>query len=148
MTLQELLNALNEKLGLDLVYEGGATALEIDGIPVILQEAEDGIVLVHADLGEIPVDRQDALAAAAMEANYLYQGTGGATLAVDPADGHLHLQKYNWLDRTDADKALEALDRFAETATQWQALLTAPLEDAPASQTDGELPLSNEFMRM
>ncbi len=148
MTLQELLNALNEKLGLDLVYEGGATALEIDGIPVILQEAEDGIVLVHADLGEIPVDRQDAIAAAAMEANYLYQGTGGATLAVDPADGHLHLQKYNWLDRTDADKALEALDRFAETATQWQALLTAPLEDAPASQTDGELPLSNEFMRM
>ncbi len=148
MTLQELLNALNEKLGLDLVYEGGATALEIDGIPVILQEAEDGIVLVHADLGEIPVDRQDAIAAAAMEANYLYQGTGGATLAVDPADGHLHLQKYNWLDRTDADKALEALDRFAETATQWQALLTAPLEDAPTSQTDGELPLSNEFMRM
>ncbi len=148
MTLQELLNALNEKLGLDLVYEGGATALEIDGIPVILQEAEDGIVLVHADLGEIPVDRQDAIAAAAMEANYLYQGTGGATLAVDPADGHLHLQKYNWLDRTDADKALEALDRFAETATQWQALLTAPLEDAPASQTDEELPLSNEFMRM
>jgi len=49
--------------------------------------------LVRADLGEIPPDRRDAFAYAALEANYLYQGTGGATLAVNPADSHLHLQK-------------------------------------------------------
>ena len=34
-----------------------------------------------------------------MKANFLYQGTGGATLAVNPADGRLHVHKYNWMER-------------------------------------------------
>ena len=44
----------------------------------------------------------------------------------NPSDGHLHLQKYNWLERLDADKALAMLTRFAETAALWRRLKDEP----------------------
>lgn len=154
MNFPQLLTTLGETLGLELAEEGGATALEIDGITIVLQEAsDDGILLTHADLGEVPLDRRESLAAAALEANYLYQGTGGSTLALDRITGHLHLQRYNWLDRTSPQEAIEALDRFAETATLWQGLLTEPLREQTTGNEDGAAPdddlsLSGNYMRM
>ena len=134
MTFGELIEGLGKKLGVEIEDAGGAAALEIDGQAVILQQAGDDLLLVRADLGEIPPDRRDALACAALEANYLYQGTGGSTLAFNPGDGHLHLQRYNWLARTAVDKALEALTRFAETAALWRRLMDKAQDDAaPAS---------------
>ena len=111
MTFGELIDGLGKNLGIELTDEGGATAVEVDGTPVILHAANDDLLLMHADLGEIAPDSRDRVFAAAMEANFLYQGTGGATLAVDSRDGHLHLQKYNWLDRLDAEKAVTDIAR-------------------------------------
>ena len=149
MTFPQLLAALSEKLELELVDEGGATAIEIDGTTIVLQEAGDGLLLMHADLGEIPPDRRESLASAALQANYLYQGTGGSTLAANPSDGHLHLQRYNWLDRSDADKSLDALSRFADTAFRWKELLSAPLE-APAEEAGApsDFSLASGYMKM
>ena len=95
MTFGELVDKLGAKLGVEIEDAGGAVALQIDGETVIVQHADDDLVLLRADLGEIPPDRRDALASAALGGNFLYRGTGGATLAVNPADSHLHLQKYN-----------------------------------------------------
>ena len=132
MTFGELVEGLGTKLGVEIEDAGGAVALQIDGETVILQHADDDLVLLRADLGEIPPDRRDALASAALRGNFLYRGTGGATLAVNNADWHLHLQKYNWLGRLDADKALDMLSRFADTAVLWKKLVreaSAPRED-------------------
>ena len=125
MTFGELVDGLGAKLGVEIEDAGGAVAFEIDGETVILQQANDDLVLVHADLGEIPPDRRDAFASAALEANFLYNGTGGATLAVNPANAHLHLQKYNWLGRMDVEKAVDMLSRFAETAAAWKRVASA-----------------------
>lgn len=135
MTFGKLIEDLSAKLGVEIEDAGGAFALEIDGETVVLQQANDDLVLMRADLGEIPPDRRDAFAAAALEANFLYRGTGGATLAVNPNDGHLHLQKYNWLERIDIDKALDMLSRFAETVAVWKRLAAEVAETA-----DGESP--------
>ena len=93
-----------------------------------------------ADLGEIPPDRRETFAAAALEANFLYKGTGGATLAVNPNDGHLHLQKYNWLERMDADKALDMLSRFAETIATWKRLAAEVPAEERLSPMESALP--------
>ena len=132
MTFGELVEGLGTKLGVEIEDAGVAVALQIDGETVIVQHADDDLVLLRADLGEIPPDRRDALASAALEGNFLYKGTGGATLAISPADMHLHLQKYNWLDRLDAEKAFNMLSRFADTAVLWKKLVreaSAPRED-------------------
>ena len=131
MTFGELIEGLGKNLGVELTDEGGAAAVEVDGIPVVLQRASDDLLLVHADLGEIAPENRERVLAAAMEANFLYQGTGGATLAVDSRDGHLHLQKYNWLDRIDMDKVLSGLTRFADTVKAWKGISSSPTAETP-----------------
>ena len=131
MTFGELIEGLGKSLGVEMPDEGGAAAVEVDGIPVVLQRASDDLLLVHADLGEVAPDSRERVLAAAMEANFLYQGTGGATLAVDSRDGHLHLQKYNWLDRIDMDKAMSGLTRFADTVKAWKGIASSPTAEAP-----------------
>ena len=132
-----MVEVLGEKLGLELVDEGGATAIEVDGLPLILQQANDDLLLIHADLGEMAPECREGIMSAAMEANYLYQGTGGATLSVNPRDGHLHLQKYNYLERLDAEKGFELLERFAQTLQSWRNIIA----DYKPSQQGTEAPL-------
>ena len=132
MTFGEFIDKLGAKLGVEIEDAGGAFAFQVDGEVVVVQQADDDLVLLRTDLGEIPPDRRDALAVAALEGNFLYKGTGGATLAISPADMHLHLQKYNWLDRLDAEKAFNMLSRFADSAVLWKKLVreaSAPRED-------------------
>ena len=148
MTFGELIDGLGKNLGIELTDEGGATAVEVDGIPVVLHAANDDLMLIHADLGEIAPDSRERVFAAAMEANFLYQGTGGSTLAVDSRDGHLHLQKYNWLDRLDAEKAVADIARFADMVKTWKGLVAETAASAPAT-TDGlSVPMSGGFMQV
>ncbi|MBQ8125833.1 MAG: type III secretion system chaperone [Kiritimatiellae bacterium] len=122
MTFGELIDVLGKRLGVEIEDAGGAAALEIDGETVVLQDAGE-LLLVRAEVGEIPADGREGILASAMEANFLYQGTGGATLAVNPADGRLHLQKYNWMERLDADSVLAAIGNMADTAAAWRRVL-------------------------
>ena len=142
MTFGEFIDKLGAKLGVEIEDAGGAFAFQVDGEVVVVQQADDDLVLLRADLGEIPPDRRDALAVAALEGNFLYRGTGGATLAISPADMHLHLQKYNWLDRLDAEKAFNMLSRFADSAVLWKKLVreaSAPREDFLSEVISSEL---------
>lgn len=122
MTFGELIDVLGKRLGVEIEDAGGAAALEIDGETVVLQDAGE-LLFVRAEVGEIPADGREGILASAMEANFLYQGTGGATLAVNPADGRLHLQKYNWMERLDADSVLAAIGNMADTAAAWRRVL-------------------------
>lgn len=144
MTFEKLIEELNAKLGVEIENAGDAFALDVDGETVVLQMAgvPDGdLLLMCADLGATSEGKRAAVASAALEANFLYQGTGGATLAMNPADAHLYIHRYDWLDRLDAEKALEALSRFADTAAAWRRILndvpeagavTEPAEGVPA----------------
>jgi len=149
MQYVELVKALGQKLGLELDGADGAVGIDVDGVLVILQLAggRDGDILFsHSDLGEVPAERMDSLLKSALQANFLYQGTGGAAFAVNPADGHLHLQRYDWLARLDADRAFDALNRFADTVAAWRRIL------ADCSQTPSSLQspadLAPSFMRV
>ena len=145
MTFGEVIDGIGKNLGLELADEGGAAAVQVDGSPIILHMAGDDLLLMHADIGEIPPENRDRIRAAALEANFLYQGTGGATLAVDPNSGHLHLQKYNWLDRLDVEKAVESLTRFADTVTTWKELV-AEASAVPEPSAAQESSPSGGFM--
>ena len=151
MEFRRLIESLAEKIGIEITDEGGAAAVGIDGLTVILHQADEDLLLLHADLGEVPAAGRDALAVAALRANFLYQGTGGSTLAINPHDGHLHVQKYNWLDRLDPDKALDTLSRFADTSLKWQKLLSdySSLNDGAAEEARPEdASVFGDFMKV
>ncbi len=151
MEYPELVKALGGKLGIELDGADGAVGIEVDGVPVILQLAggRDGDILFsHSDLGEAPAERMESLLESALQANFLYQGTGGATVAMNPADGHLHLQRYDWLARLDADRALEALTRFADTVAAWRRIIADCRQAASSAQPPSELPAAAPFLRV
>ena len=122
MTFGKVIESLGERLGRDIEDAGGAAAVDIDGIVVVLQDAGE-LLLFRAEIGELPEDGKDALLASAMNANFLYQGTGGSTLALDPSTGRLVVQKYNWLERLDPETVFDTLERFADTAAAWRRIL-------------------------
>ena len=143
MTFATLLETLSERLGTPLENAGGATALEIDGSPVILQDAGD-LLLLRAEIGDLPEDGREPLLTAVLEANHLYGGTGGGTLALEPGVPRLLLQKYTWFDRLDPDAVPDLLTRFAATAASWRRLLAdySPSAASPASPP----PPSTDFL--
>ena len=83
-----------------------------------------------------------------MEANFLYQGTGGATLAVNPRDAHLYIQKYNWLDRLDTEKAVSGLTRFADTVKTWKELVSESTASTPLSADNLPASTLDDFMQV
>ena len=149
MRFDDLLASLGERLGVEIEDAGGAAAMEVDGVPVILRDAGD-ILLLHTEVGEIPSDGRESILAAAMEANWLYEGTGGGTLAVNPADGCLNLEKYTWFDRLDPEDALSMIERFVATVETWRRILSdyhrAPSVDEPGKVPDLPYPPPGEFL--
>lgn len=142
MTFGGLIGSLGERLGVEIEDAGGAAAVEIDGAAVILQDAGE-LLLLRAEVGELPEEGGDALLASAMRANFLYQGTGGSTLALDPDTGRLVIQKYNWLERLDPETVFAMLERFADTTDAWRRILADFRPDAvqtepPASSLGAE----------
>ncbi len=144
MTFKGIIEALGARLGVEIEDAGGAAAVEIDGAAVILQDAGE-LLLLRAEIGEIPGDGRERFLASAMEANFLYQGTGGATLALDPQTGHLVIQKYNWLERLDAETAFTTLERFADIAATWRRTIVdfSTHDDASAKSSESEHFLSS-----
>ena len=141
MTFEKMIEMLGAKLGIELEDAGGAAAVEIDGTTVILQDAGE-LLLIRTEIGEIPPDTRASILASAMEANFLYQGTGGATLAVNPVDGKLHIHKYNWLDRLDVDAVIDAMYKLSTVVAAWRRILsdcrpdTAPGDALPLGDGD------------
>ena len=62
MKFTRLVESLAEKLGIEITDEGGAAAVGIDGLTVLLHEADDDLLLFHADLGEIPAGQASGAA--------------------------------------------------------------------------------------
>ena len=149
MTFGNLIEALGGKLGIEIEDAGGAAAVETDGTTVVLQDAGE-LLLLRAEVGEIPADGKETILLSAMEANFLYQGTGGATLAVNHEDGRLHVHKYNWMERLDADTVLEALEKLSRTVAAWRKILAdyRPEAEAPGASETGSAPAAGmDFFR-
>ena len=148
MTFEDIIGALGKRLEIDIEDAGGAAAMEIDGVNVVLQDAGE-LLLMRAEVGELPEGGEAEILAAAMKANFLYQGTGGATLAVNPADGMLHVHKYNWMERLDAETVLDAIDKLADTASAWRKILADYTPGAAAADVDRPLNLGDSgFMQI
>ena len=123
MDFRGFVEALGRTLGMRLENVGGACGLDIDGVTVMLHDAAD-LVLVTAEIGPPPPEEGlETLFRTALKANWLYRGTGGATLAINPEDGSVWLEKYNFLERLDGEKGVEMITGFAETVKTWRELV-------------------------
>jgi hypothetical protein len=135
-SLQRLLEKLRIVLSLpDLRFnedkvcclsEPGELDLQMEWVP------EPGRLMLLSPLGPIGSDPQRARALLA--ANFLFGGTRGETLSLEPESDQVFLCAGIELDELSTAHAIELIERFIDTAKQWRALLakgataTTPLQ--------------------
>lgn len=145
MTFSDLVAALSKEFGMEIEIENDACAVRAsaaDGksVTVLLQGFDDrGAILATADLGAPPPERLEHLFRSMLEANDLFRDTGGATLSLDPATGHVRLQRFDALDAVAEAGAAKALLAFTDVAAAW-ANIVRDYRDAPAEKSDEAAP--------
>ena len=125
MCFEDIVAVLERAFSLELKVVQDTTVFEVaseDGgtkVQVFVQDvSERKLVLMSADLGEPPPDGGEKLFRTLLEANNLFSGTAGATLALDAAAGRFRLQKHESSDEL-ANDAEAKLVSFIETALFW-----------------------------
>ena len=147
MDFDKFIQSLGQKLNLEIEAEGGVCGLDIDGVSVMLHEAGD-LVLFMAEIGvPPPEDGLEALYRVALQANWLYGGTAGSTLTINPETGSIWLEKYTWLDRIDPDKSLDMVDRFADVAKTWREFVSEYKADLSSGSDGTEAHETGAFMQ-
>ena len=88
MEFEDAIAVLGKDLGIDLVVEDGVAefvATSKDGdepVEVAISAMDDGeSAVLSADLGEMPTEGADELMLRMLEANHLFDATGGASLS-------------------------------------------------------------------
>lgn len=125
MVFEDIIAVVERMLKVELAVVQGTTVFEVAGedggrVQVLVQdESERHRVLLSADLGEPPPEGEATLFRTMLEANNLFSGTAGATLALDAATGRFRLQKAEIPEElaNDVDGHLVA---FIETALNWR----------------------------
>jgi hypothetical protein len=142
MVFEDIVAVLERAFKLELSVVQDTTVFEVaseDGstkVQVLLQSvSERKLVLLSADLGEPPPEGCEKLFRTMLEANNLFSGTAGATLALDQTAGRFRLQKYESPDEL-ANDAEAKLVSFIETALVW----SRSIADFRPSNEEGDSP--------
>lgn len=144
MTFKDTIAVLARKLGVDIALEGDACALRArakDGTAVTVWMQgydERGALLMGADLGAPPPERLERLYRAMLEGNDLFRDTGGATLSIDPATGHVRLQRFDPLEALEEVGPDKAFAAFADVAAAWTEIIRN-FRDAPVGEGTGDI---------
>ena len=153
MYFNELIRGLAERIGIGGEIEVDSDQrclLEFDGMGVVIQgvDAAETVALL-SPVGMPPPENPEQLYRALLEANYLFQGTSGATLSVNPDGGGVMLCRQLDGKSLDADGLLVALDAFLNTLVAWRSFVGEYRAKQAETETpdDAALPgLSGDFI--
>lgn len=128
MEFEDAIAALGKDLGIDLLVEDGVAgfvATSQDGdepLEVSISAMDDGeSAVLSADLGELPATDADELMLRMLEANHLFESTGGATLSLE--DGHAKLERYVNLVALQRGDGAKIVPLFVERARTWRGIV-------------------------
>lgn len=143
MAFEDIVAVIGRAFGTELAIVQGTTAFEVAGedggnrIRVIIQdESEHNRVLLSADLGEPPPEGAERLFRTMLEANHLFSGTAGATLALDASAGRFRLQMAEPADEL-ANNAGRRIESFIDAAFVWHRAIADFRPDAGDGEAGG-----------
>lgn len=104
--------------------ERGLVALGIDDLRIFVQHVpETERLVVYVDLGAIPEAGAARFERTMLEANCLFRGTSGATLARHPETGGLFINRQESLRALDVDGFCALMEGFVDLSRTWKGLL-------------------------
>jgi len=119
---------------LKLDEDGACTLSFDDNITVNLRlDPETDAVVLYSPLGLLEADGSVAVKDALLEANLLFQGTGGCTLGVDSNMGLVVLAYREHVAQVRAPLLMERIEAFVNVAEAWRERL----ERLQSGQADG-----------
>ncbi len=146
MDYNELIAGFADKLGLGgITTNDGITALKFDDMKVeIVHNEVDRSVLFYGVIGQGPVEDIPKYNAFLLQANFLFQGTGGATLSQNPSTKEYVLVRAYPLEHLDIDAFIAALEGFVNGLERWRLLLTnfSPVKNEADTMLQEPLPFS------
>ena len=125
MEFEELLKKLAEACGIDRLEpdESHMVHLGADGSALtIVGDPETRMVVLFSEIGELPLEKREAFYEQALKANWLFQGGGGATLAINPESGILALNRAMPMEALDGDRFVELVRGFLACLVRWRQL--------------------------
>lgn len=125
MEFEELLKKLAEACGIDRLEpdESHMVHLGADGSALtIVGDPETRMVVLFSEIGDLPLEKREAFYEQALKANWLFQGGGGATLAINPESGVLALNRALPMDALDGVRFVEVVRTFLSVLIQWREL--------------------------
>lgn len=155
--IEELIHEFNNAAGIkDVPAADGVWKFSADGavFGVSADEADENVYL----FGEIPnpvAGREEAFRKTLLEANYFFNGTGGATLSINPETGAYTLIAVEKLDRLSPESFFAFVEKFVNSLSTWKAIAISAGDsdnDAPShgpeSEPEAALFPSNGFMQV
>ncbi len=137
-----LLAALGRQVGIAelALDEAGCCVLAFDDVVLHLEaDEQSGRLFLYADLGDAPDGLGEAFHRELLAANLMWQGTGGATLSLDPAGRRFVLGHAVPVDRIGEVDFVATVERFVDIAEIWQRRIAdagsqpaEPVEPPPA----------------
>ena len=126
MDFTELLDCLSKECGMDRLEPDDSHMVHLgagDSPLTIVGDPETRTVMLLSELGELPELGCEAFYKQALKANWLFQGGGGAALAINPETDILSLNRALPMDALDGAGFIEAVRSFLEFLCRWRELL-------------------------
>lgn len=150
LEFKELVDCFAQKLGIAGLApdENGTVKMSVDGMRVeILHDAPGGSVLTCAEIGEPPPEGSDRFAAVLLRANFMFQGTDGATLSQNPETKAYALIRPFALDGLDVDTFADQFGKFVDCVERWRQVISdfrSAEEAAPSEDLDPNSPFGGD----
>ena len=123
MEYRELIADFAAKIGLEdfAPNEEGVCQLIDENMVITIQDCgEIGLILITAPMAKLPARTAGVLLRRLLAANFLYEKTMGATIALDEKSGMLYLTRYDALGQLDGEGLKARLESFATVLDQWR----------------------------
>lgn len=126
MEFTALLKNLGEMVNLPELApdENGVCRLSLDEVIVDLKATGDEKhLLLFSEVAALPIEHRDELIREILGANFLFNGTNGATLAIEDKTQAIYLQQQEALALLDIDDFSKLLNDFVTTVESWQKIV-------------------------
>ncbi len=137
MEYRELIADFASKVGLEdfAPNEEGVCHLIDENTVITIQDCgEIGLILITAPLAKLPARTAAVLLRRLLAANFLYEKTMGATIALDEKSGILYLTRYDALGTLDGEGLKARLESFATVLDQWRSEVSSTKTNAKSGR--------------
>lgn len=137
MQFEELINGFAGRFGIaEAQTDDGAAVFDIDAMTVgFVHDEMAATVMVVAEIGYPPPDANGKFGEVMLKSNYLYNGTNGAVLCMNPETSAYALMQTWSLDPLDVETFAKNVESFINNAEKWKDVLLG-MRTAEAAKED------------